>query len=139
MLYRVQFQIQINRNLYIVVIWQPWKYKVFCTWEFRITSICMNKYTTQRKMFKLSIIQVCIRYKMGQLTAEQRIFKRLWLINLNLKGCTFFWYTLYITFGISPVEFNLYHVNTKAEEIVEKCCIYCFDFVYMLKIIGLAY
>jgi hypothetical protein len=57
-----------------------WKLKVFCTWEFRITSICINKYTTQRKMFKLSIIQVCIRYKMGQLTAEQRIFKRLWLI-----------------------------------------------------------
>ena len=40
-----------------------------------IISICMNKYTTQRKMFKVSIIQVCIRYKMGQLTAEQRIFK----------------------------------------------------------------
>jgi hypothetical protein len=88
----------------------------------------MNKYTTQRKMLKLSIIQVCIRYKMGQLTAEQRIFKRLWLINLNLN----------ITLGISPVGFNLYHVS-KVEEIVEKCCIYCFDFVYTLKIIGLAY
>jgi hypothetical protein len=36
-----------------------------------ITSICMNKYTTQRKMFKLSIIQVCIRYKMGQLATVQ--------------------------------------------------------------------
>jgi hypothetical protein len=39
----------------------------------------MNKYTNQRKMFKLSISQVCIRYKMGQLIAEQGIFKRLWL------------------------------------------------------------
>jgi hypothetical protein len=64
-----------------------WKHKVFCTWEFRIISICMNKYTTQRKMFKVSIIQVCVRYKMGQLTAEQRIFFRLWLI---WKGVHFF-------------------------------------------------
>jgi hypothetical protein len=31
----------------------------------------MNKYTTQREMFKLSIIQVCIRYKMGKLSLLQ--------------------------------------------------------------------
>jgi hypothetical protein len=66
-----------------------WKHKDFCTWEFRITSICMNKYTTQRKFFKLSIIQVCIRYKMGQLTAEQRVFKRFSLIWI-WKGVHFF-------------------------------------------------
>jgi hypothetical protein len=70
-----------------------WKHKVFCTWEFRITAICLNKCTTRRKMFKLSIVQVCITYKMGQLTAEQRIFKRLWLIWI-WKGVPFL-YTLW--------------------------------------------
>ena len=50
----------------------------------------MNKYTTQRKMFKVNIIQVCIKYKMGQLTVEQRMFKMLFMANLNFKGVHFF-------------------------------------------------
>ena len=53
-------------------------------------------------MFKLSIIQVCVRYKMGQLTAEQRIFiKRLWLISI-LKGVHFFLYSRFIQLEIPP-------------------------------------
>ena len=65
--------------------------KVFCTWEFRITSICMNKYTTQRKMFKCTI-QVGIRYKMAQLLGQLENFKEI-LYFLNLKGSVFL-YTL---------------------------------------------
>jgi hypothetical protein len=36
-------------------------------------------------LLKLSIIQVCIRYKMGQLTAEQRIFEGLCMANLSYR------------------------------------------------------
>jgi hypothetical protein len=32
--------------------------RVFCTWEFRITSICMNKYTTQRKTGFVAVFEI---------------------------------------------------------------------------------